>query len=318
MKMFTSALCLLISISALAPSKSFGQSSSQDPVYLMAALGDSITAAFLANTSLSEKSRHEPPPGTDDEGFALWVYMRNLLENKKELSWVSGMEIPSHYGHLNRYIKKNKIQGTVMMYNGAVSGATLTDMVRQADKVVKHMQSGKFASLAYVTIMAGANDACNKRYKNGTPEQLMRRSLMAIFARLAKIRQQQPVRILVSGAPRIPDLGMPHIKNASTVGGMSCGYLQEKVLKACLPLTTWSTPAEYKERMARVARKNLAIRSAVQEANIRFPSLEIQYSDRMFEKPLKAEDLAIDCFHPNRYAHGVISTILWPEQPWYR
>lgn len=314
-------LVLVTLFSLLAPpslAEAADQATPAGPVYLQAALGDSITAAFLANTSLSDKSQYNPPPGVSEEGLKIWIYMRSLLENKNELSWASGNEVPSHYGLLTRYIKKNKIQGTLVMYNAAVSGAKLSDMVTQANTVVKAMKTGKYAGLEYVTIMAGANDACNERYRKGTPEAIVRRSVLDILSRFATIKQAGPIRILVLGAPRIPDLGAPAIANSTTVGGMTCGTLQRRILRACPILTEWKTEAEYRENMVSVARKNLAIRSAVQEAALRYPQLDVMYSDRMFEKPLKRSDLAIDCFHPNRYAHGIIASISWPDQPWFK
>src|SRR5258708_5209555 len=65
--------------------------------YLMAALGDSITAGFLANTNLMGASAIALYAASSTEEIRYQIEARSLFENKKNYSWASGIKIPSHF-----------------------------------------------------------------------------------------------------------------------------------------------------------------------------------------------------------------------------
>src|SRR3712207_9515443 len=65
----------------------------------------------------------------------------------------------------------------------------------------------------YVMIMIGSNDACADDAPPGITVPKVRASLKAAFEQLAKIQQNEPIRILVSSLPKIPDLGRKEIRS---------------------------------------------------------------------------------------------------------
>ncbi len=293
-------------------------SEASGPIYLMAALGDSISAAFLANTSLAKQSKIELPPFMTDQDMKNWIHAQNFLDNKKTLSWTSGMKTSSHFAKLTQYFHRTEPTAILKMYNLAISGSKSQDLVPQANQLYKAMQSGNYKAIKYITVLVGANDACNQNYSEGTPISMMEDSLKTVFSILAQIKQDEPIRILVSGIPKIPDVGYPEIQMAKSIGGISCNYIQTHLFKACTLLTTWKTKPEYEASVAIVVQKNELLRRVVQEANELYPNLSVVYTDMMFDRKISVKDLAIDCFHPNQIAQSIISEKLWPQQPWFK
>src|SRR6185312_7361813 len=144
--------------------------------------------------------------------------------------------------------------------NVAYPGDTTYDLSAQIDHVVKSVNSGRYDEIAYVTVLIGSNDACTDETAVGTPLQTMHDNLMSMFAKLASIQQKDPIRVLLIGMPRIPDLGTPEYRNASTVFELSCETVRNKILKFCNPLLLWNTPEEYDAAMMVVEDKNRLLR----------------------------------------------------------
>jgi lysophospholipase L1-like esterase len=96
----------------------------------MAALGDSITRAFLACGAPTDCPA---------------------------VSWSTGAEVDSHAARLGR------LRGTeVAVHNVAVSGARVSDLPAQARRAVE-------TKAEYVTVLIGANDACRPNADAMTP-----------------------------------------------------------------------------------------------------------------------------------------------------
>jgi lysophospholipase L1-like esterase len=290
--------------------------SSSGPRYLMGSLGDSITVAFMADTKLSDYSTNSLRANARVQSIDEIQKMNT--DNRWTLSWSSGNQIKSHYILINKYLNLTEPNAKIDVQNYAVTGAVSNGLLAQADKLVAGANETidgvkKYDSLKYVTILIGANDSC-ARLSNDTIKQ----NLLAVFSKLNLINQAEPIKILVSGLPKIPDVGSPEIQSSPTVAGFSCHFLQTSVTHTCLGLTQWTNESEYADDVAYVMSKNTAIEAAVNEGKKLFsPNLDIFYSGVIFNKKIVPQDLAFECFHPNSDAQQVISESLWAQIPWF-
>jgi lysophospholipase L1-like esterase len=289
------------------------------PSYLMASLGDSITAATLADTTT-----YSPwtgiqllPPDPNAPADPLHLPGAKNLENKSSYSWASGQAIQSQYMKLQDYVKRTEDKG-VYELNVAVPGSVSSDMPGQADQIVNAAKSGGFLGVKYVTLFIGANDATSSESPNGTPDSKMHDSLITTFRKLASIQQPDKIRVLVSSIPKIPDLGRPEINNHTDAEFTTCkGIRKDFFTYADNHLTLWDTQTQYDTAMAVVHDKNALLQSIASEAGSLFPNLDVVFSSAVFNYDIEANDLAIDCFHPNAYGQQKISDRVWAEQPWF-
>lgn len=308
--------------------------------YLMASLGDSITAATLAETSLVDRHRLQRledslSAGRDRQGAIEALRGRFNMENKETFSWTSGLEIKSQFVKLRTFFglsptptasdgdgDNGLAQGAspsipgLEISNLAKPGEMAEGMVSQARKLKELMDGGqrnrKYAGLKYVTVLIGANDAC-KRTASADFQAQLRESLDT----LATIRQSEPIRVLVSSIPKIPDVGIPEIQNHTTLFGFTCAEFRNQIIGECNDLTTWTTPADYQERLAVVDQINRDIQAVSAEAGRAHPNMRIVYTDRVYRTPIPIEAMAADCFHPNARGQQKLADALWEEQPWF-
>jgi lysophospholipase L1-like esterase len=136
--------------------------------YLMGAMGDSITAGFIANT-------HVHTLATD--------YVLNFppFTHKTSDSWASGKSIASHYFQLEKSLEQSGDTTPVDVLNVADPGDVVHDMIGQAKQIKAAMDSGKYESLKYLVLFIGANDACAKKAPYGKTENKIRKSLQETF-----------------------------------------------------------------------------------------------------------------------------------------
>lgn len=286
---------------ALVLSPSLSQAETK---YLVASLGDSITSASLANTSLEKIKEFE---GRE------WLW-----ENKKTYSWASGLKLPSHFYFLQSFISRRRNPGRLYMLNVSNPGSTTYDIPGQVDQVVRAMATGEYAQLKYVTLLIGANDVCSPESASGTPLEKMRVNLETAFAKLASIPTRERIPVMVSSIPKVPDLGKPEIRNHRVVLGVTCGGIHDKVLSYCRKQVLWKSLDEYRQNLKIIDSRNDLLRALAFNAARQYPSLSIHYSNTVFEYELTPDLLAIDCFHPNRKGQEKLSRLLWADQPWFR
>lgn len=285
------------------------------PNYLMANIGDSITAGTFADTSTDlPRSVFLSITG----GFAFDQFKTFfLIENKKSYSWASGQWIDSHYQKLKRIIETADTQESLDVMNLAVPGAVAADTLAQAQKLVDAMKSGEYKELKYITLLIGANDACSSESQSGTPSEHFGKSLWLTLEKFAEIQQTERIHILVSSLPNIASLGRTEIRKHMTGGILSCDYFRRKILGFCKPLTKWRGEQEFLEKYQVVAEKNEVLRTVVQQASHVFPQLDIVFSDSLSRYEITPEILAMDCFHPNKTGQEKMSELLWKDQPWF-
>jgi len=273
--------------------------------YLMAAMGDSITAGFFADTHIKTIAVPDLsilPPFT----------------NKKSDSWASGRSIYSHYLLLETSLHQAGDLTPIDVDNEAVPGNQAADMVAQAKKIRKKMKKGHYQALKYVVLFIGANDACSDDTPLGTPEGTIRKGLEETFDVLSQIPQAEPIRVLMAGIPKSPDLARPEVTQSKTIFGLSCSFFRNDFLQSCTPLLDWKSNEEYEKRVAVVEHVNQVLEDAAHEANARHPNLQVVFTNQLFHTAIGPELLAFDCFHPSREGQQTISSTLWAQQPWFQ
>jgi hypothetical protein len=82
-------------------------------------------------------------------------------------------------------------------------------------------------------------------------------------------------------------------------------------------MTSWKTDAEHTHLLDFTQAKNELMARAADQANREFPSLDVVFSNQLFNQPIAIRDLAIDCFHPNANSQARIAQELWLDQPWF-
>jgi lysophospholipase L1-like esterase len=270
----------------------------------MGAMGDSITAGFIANTHV-----HTLAPN----------YALNFppFTHKTSDSWASGKSIASHYFQLEKSLAQSGDTTPVEMLNVADPGDVVHDMIGQAKQIKAAMDSGQYESLKYLVLFIGANDACSKKAPFGGTERKIRKSLQETFDILSEIHQDETIRVLVVGLPNIPDLARPEFAETKTVFGMSCHVFQEQILRDCNPLLSWKSKDDYEKKVAIVEHTNEILEDSAHDASAAHSNLQVVFTNQLFETPIQSQLLAVDCFHPSREGQEKISATLWAQQPWF-
>jgi lysophospholipase L1-like esterase len=336
---------LLAIVLSLFPTLSQAQLTDPRPD-LMVSAGDSITAAFIANTQASHPenevstadlrpplSQMPNPPDLEalyreidsgiepssreyyDEAQDRMLRASNLLEHKGSLSWATGGSIRSHYSRLARWMEKDR--RPLGYVNVAHSGARAKDLEQQADEILSTWDSDRYRSIAYITLLIGANDACSEVFPGGTPADEMAVALRKFIAKLATIDQRDRIRVLVAGMPRIPDLGFEPFRHHALGRRMTCAAIQH-LTRFCPALVDWTDPMQYWNNLAVVLKKNAILEHIVQEASRQYPNLDIRYTGALFNADIAVKHLAKDCFHPNALGQSEIADKLWAAQPWFK
>ena len=281
----------------------------EKPVFLLASLGDSLTAASLADTSLT----HPVVADRDKILDRSWKW-----ENRKTLSWASGEKIKAHNEYLGDYLAQHGDTVDLDTLNVANPGNRADDLENQAQKVVDKMESGDYQELTYITLLIGANDACSDETERGTPISDFKASVHKALKKLSEIKQATPLRILVSSIPKIADLAVPEIRHRRVYPGLTCHDIRVKVFHECNPLLNWKTEEEHQQKNGVVKSFNDALKEVVAEAKQLYPNMTAVYSSALWDAQITAELLAVDCFHPNRDGQQLVSNQLWQDQPWFR
>jgi lysophospholipase L1-like esterase len=281
-------------------------------------MGDSISAATLADFPI-------PPNNVQSSSVSeseLDVQIKDLqekvvLENKMLLSWASGIGIRSHYMRLRSYLKRKGETRELTVDNVSYPGRRSDAMEDQALQLLQDFQEGGYAAVKYITLLIGSNDACSSQTPWGVPPSEIHDNLIKAFRILSMIPQQEPVRVLVVGIPRIPELSEPSIRDSKTILGLSCSTVRDKILKECNALLTWKSDKEYDQKMMIIENDNRVLRDTVAEVNKTFPKIEAVYSDRLYNLNIPRSIMAVDCFHPNADGQQRLADEVWLDQPWF-
>ncbi len=287
------------------------------PVYAMGVLGDSISAATLADVPLPSQCR---TGAFSDQCVQDWVGSQDRLiyTNKRNLSWASGRRIHSHFRMLQEFMVGANPGASLEVLNHARPGATAEELPAQARALVEEVARRGLRGPIYVALTIGSNDACAAA-ESGSAGDVelgiirMQAGLLGLFDELS--RSAPAARVLVVSPPSIPVLGQERFIHATTVFGLSCGRVRNGILRFCNGLTAWSTRAEESRALAVMARFHRALAESVRSPGHR--QIEVVLSTRLLEIAPAFQDLAGDCFHPSALGQERIAESTWNDQPWF-
>ena len=280
----------------------------------MGALGDSMTAGALAMF----RRQDFVLPWT--EFFVALRALRfvatkefNSIESRK-LSWASGYDTRRRVeSHAFRLSQIQNLRKQLPTFNASVTGAesenVLADQVARMNEWSKKNIKKEFPD--YVTLMIGPNDACadtvaemvstEKFYSN------VSRSIDELLAR------SPDTKIVVGSIPNIETLRNV-AKDSRVYWGFSCEKLWEKA-NLCPTLTTLSDPYERAIVTARIKDYNNALEEIVESHREEFGD-RIRFAPKTFKEEFTANDLSIDCFHPNQAGQARIANATWDASWW--
>jgi lysophospholipase L1-like esterase len=281
---------------------------------MMGVMGDSISAGTLADFPIPPESSNAQ---TTFSTSSADLQERLIFENKLTLSWASGVSIRSHYMRLREYLRRKGERRAFYVDNVSYPGRMSEAMPNQAQQLVQDFYKGHYSTLKYVTLLIGSNDACHSVTPWGVPAQEIHDNVIKALGILSQIKQDEPIRVLIVGIPRIPDLGEASLKNSKSIFGLTCNTIRSQILSECDFLLNWKTEAEYDHDMMIVESDNRALRATAQEANQKFPNIQAVYSDRLYNLNIPRSILAADCFHPNAYGQQELADEVWLDQPWF-
>jgi|GEM_PF-1824862 len=294
--------------------------------FLMVSLGDSLTAGTFANAPLQKGSgiAHKawgPSPidlsGELKEWFDHQFSDGYTVANKAKLSWASGSAIASHYQFLKNYLKNKGETTSLEVLNFAFPRDTTAGLENQVRQLIEVMHSGKYASIQYITLMIGSNDVCAREKNTKIQSDLFRKNMMNAFEKIAQIKQDDPIRILMVGIPNITQLGSEQIRKLPHPFGRDCGYVRNHVLHFCDSMLTWQTPDELLQKESLIQERNQILEEIAAEIPKRFPHLQISFTRRLSSVVITPDLLAMDCFHLDQAGQVQLSEELWKEQPWF-
>jgi lysophospholipase L1-like esterase len=293
-------------------------SSTEDAPESMAALGDSISAGALALWNRADA--HNPfVTGLALGDAMMFVSTNNYREAEyTEYSWAMGYAkgVDSHYNFLNQERKKQGLKGKVTGYLAALSGDTSGQMVqRQIPELTRWSRRVLHQDAPdYVTMLIGANNICTK-----TVEEMGNASdyYQDVAFAVDEILEHSPrSKIMISSLPDIEKLRGVAAKAKLTgkPGLKTCEDLW-KTIQLCPTLTLESNPEKRKIVSHRVHEFNEVLRH-IQKTRAEQYGDRVRLSENITQLSFTPDDLAIDCFHPNRMGQGRWARETWRNSWW--
>lgn len=280
--------------------------------YLMITLGDSITAASLAETRANDP-RQDGLPWFNLDKLEWWMNLFSQYSNKETLSWASGESVKSHFVRLREYMSHTDPKAKLSVINTAIPGARSLGLESQVKSALHEYYSKDYLAVKYITLMIGPNDLCWA----GTPVPKIVKSVKQTLESLSTIVQDEPVRVMIAGLPMLPNLGKQEVLSGTGVGGFRCNTILNRVLNWCSKYTGWHDEKTYNELAERIVKINEYFRDTAAQVAAQNRNMSVAFSDAFTQFSITSQDLAADCFHPNASAHERLAEILWNDQPWF-
>jgi len=280
----------------------------------MGALGDSMTAGALAMF----KRQDFVLPWTEFmvalRGIAYGLTNKLSTVESRKLSWSAGFDTGRRVeSHSYRLTQIQHLKKQIPTYNAAISGAesehVLATQVDRLSEWSRKTVNKPFPD--YVTLMIGPNDACAD-----STDQMV--DTNTYYSNVSKVIDEMLARspdtkIVVGSIPNIETLrGVA--KDARLYWGLSCGELWEKV-KLCPTLTTLSDPYQRAIVAARIQDYNSALAQIVETRRADFGD-RIRFATQTYKEVFTADELSVDCFHPNSHGQDRIANATWSASWW--
>jgi lysophospholipase L1-like esterase len=280
----------------------------------MGSLGDSMTAGALAMF----KRQDFVLPWTEFmvalRAIAFGLTNKLSTVESRKLSWAAGYDTARRVeSHSYRLTQIQHLKKQIPTYNAAISGAESEHVLAtQVDRLSEwSLKTVKKPFPDYVTLMIGPNDACAD-----STDQMV--DTNTYYSNVSKVIDEMLARspdtkIVVGSIPNIETLrGVA--KDARLYWGISCGELWEKT-KLCPTLTTLSDPYQRAIVAARIQDYNSALQQIVETRRADFGD-RIRFAEQTYKEVFTANELSIDCFHPNSHGQDRIANATWNASWW--
>jgi lysophospholipase L1-like esterase len=265
----------------------------------MAALGDSITAGFLAHLKRGDYLHSSQIMEEIQLGWDLYRYRKDMLGvvEKKGFSWSTGVdsdgEIKSHAYRLQ------KLQGSKMkLLNAAVSGSEARDLLEDQLGEVLDWSRTKLGKGApdYVTVMVGPNDICADKVSQMTPSSDYQARVSQVVGSL--LAAGAGTRVMISSVPDVERLrGAARTARAFIGPQYTCEELWED-LNVCPTITRTSDYDDRRLIAQRVVEYNQALKKIAADYSRAYGD-RVRFASSVYDYKLSKDDISIDCFHPN-------------------
>jgi hypothetical protein len=286
---------------------------------IVAAMGDSLTAAFFADTKHPVSLLPSQAKEVLSHGTVLVPQLQFLgeppqfLTSPNNFSWATGAQSNSHAQRVSACLNE-----PLKTLNVAKVGAKTDQLSAQAMKIRKAVLADP-SVIEYVTLFAGANDLCGRKGKDRNLDlTLVRTNILNALGVLNTLKQEQRVKILLVGVPAVASLRFAEISEAVVWGGAKCGLVRDQILNSCPSLIEWNTPAEYQGAVEEIQNFNRLLMDIVDRQAHLFPNLALAYADSASSERVPVEDLASDCFHYNVSGQRKLAEWTWSQQPWFK
>lgn len=302
----------------LSPSISLRALESDTPLpHSMASMGDSITAGMFAN--FRRQDFIFPWTRLYLIGELIFSSLgKNLdLKERRQLSWATGLDsrgrVQSHALRLEKLWDRRG--SDVAIYNAAVSGADSEALESQYLRLRKWSeQTLQQAAPDYVTLLLGPNDICAKNVNEMTDVGTYQARVQNIVHAL--VASEGKTRVLVSTLPDVETLRKIALKaRLSGIGLLGRCENLWKLAKTCPTLTLTNDPEDRARVAERVLAYNEALRQIVENEGKIFGD-RVRLAPQTYDIKFTANDLSIDCFHPNPKGQQKISDATWAASWW--
>jgi hypothetical protein len=286
----------------------------------MAALGDSITQAAFAKYPRQDAQKFETLTGMFLDGM---LALAGKLKDKdrfhgieaNELSWATGLDknfrVISHAKRLQYLNPKIKI------LNAAISGG---DSGTVSDKEVLNLRKWSVKNLKkqfpdYVALLVGPNDICGDGKRDPmTEDSVFHERIQRVVDTI--LTGNKNTKIMISTIPNIASL-RDVAKNAPA--------FRNPTMNTCLKVwerVTFCKNIQLNEdrtvQFKAVERFNQMLRDIAFDANQLNGGDRVRVSEAVYNYSFNADDLAVDCFHPNYIAQNKLADFTFEDTWWSR
>jgi hypothetical protein len=281
------------------------------------ALGDSMTAAALAGHRRKDSLMPWVLIGLLSDALQYGVNRSVRAIEQPKLSWATGSSrlirsMPSHWSRLST------LQGSkIPFHNAALSGAesehvlnTQVDELRQWSR--KELKQ-EFPD--YVSLLIGANDLCAKTTAEMVSTTDFYSNIENVVSQILAAESES--KVVVASLPDVVKL-RDVAKNARDFGFTNCERVWKRV-KLCPTLTTLDDAESRFALASRLEQYNDAMRDIVRRQR-QLHGDRVRFAKKLATEDFTADELAVDCFHPNREGQAKLSestfSETWWNQPW--
>lgn len=277
----------------------------------MAALGDSITAAAFGSYTRTDAQN----PTTLLRLLTIigrfgFTFSARAVE-AREVSWSTGdgPRINSHWTRLSNLAHNKGIK--FKSYNSAISGAKAEDLGKQVDSLIKWSKTNlKTKAPDYVTLLIGANDVCNDTEVEdfgAAVEESIDRVLAA----------NNNAKIMIGGIPNIERLREVAIDAPlSNLPGLATCKDMWKKHGFCKKILQ-ENDANVRAKYGQLEQDYLGeLKGVADTMNAKYGADKVRFAPEVYSYKFTANDISIDCFHPNVKGQQILSDTTWKKTWW--